>query len=264
MKTRLSSLALGALCALVYVFLLAPIVVVVGASLNAGAFLTFPPQGLSLRWFVTFAHNPVFMSAIAASLKLACAATAISALVGAAAALYYVRHAKKGKEALRVIVLLPLVLPEILTAMALLFFFYGIGVGTKYWIAMLVGHVLITLPFVFLNVAASLHGFEPNWELAARSLGANRWTAFRRVTLPLMKPGLITGCLFAFIISFDDFGVSFLLKDVGAATLPLQLFDYLRFNFTPEAAAVSTASIVLTLIAILLGEKLVGLKTQRF
>jgi putative spermidine/putrescine transport system permease protein len=261
---RVSSLALGAFCALVYVFLLAPIVVVVGASLNAGAFLTFPPQGLSLRWFITFLNNEVFIAAISTSLRLAGAATAISAVIGAAAALYYVRHADKAKEALRIGILLPLLLPEILTAMALLFFFYEIGIGTKYWIAMLVGHVLITLPFVFLNVAASLHGFDPNWELASRSLGANRWTAFRRITLPLMKPGLITGCLFAFIISFDAFGVSFLLKDVGTATLPLQLFDYLRFNFTPEAAAVSTVSVGLTLIVILLGEKLVGLKTQRF
>jgi putative spermidine/putrescine transport system permease protein len=261
---RISSLALGAFCALVYVFLLAPIVVVVGASLNAGAFLTFPPQGLSLRWFTTFLNNEVFIAAISTSLRLAGAATAISAVIGAAAALYYVRHAGKAKEALRIGILLPLLLPEILTAMALLFFFYEIGIGTKYWIAMLVGHVLITLPFVFLNVAAALHGFDPNWELASRSLGADRWTAFWRITLPLMKPGLITGCLFAFIISFDAFGVSFLLKDVGTATLPLQLFDYLRFNFTPEAAAVSTVSVALTLIVILLGDRLVGLKTQRF
>jgi putative spermidine/putrescine transport system permease protein len=261
---RVSSLALRAFCALVYVYLLAPIVVVVGASLNAGAFLAFPPQGLSLRWFITFLNNEVFIAAISTSLRLACAATAISAVIGAAAALYYVRHARAAKEALRIGILLPLMLPEILTAMALLFFFYEIGIGTKYWVAMLVGHVLITLPFVFLNVAASLHGFDPNWELASRSLGANRWTVFWRITLPLMKPGLITGCLFAFIISFDAFGVSFLLKDVGAATLPLQLFDYLRFNFTPEAAAVSTVSVGLTLIVILLGEKLVGLKTQRF
>jgi putative spermidine/putrescine transport system permease protein len=84
------------------------------------------------------------------------------------------------------------------------------------------------------------------------------------VTLPLMKPGLIIGGLFAFIISFDTFGISFLLKDVGTATLPLQLFDYLRFNFTPEAAAVSTLSIGLTLIVVILAENLVGLKPQRF
>lgn len=261
---RASALLLGGFCALVYAFLLAPIVVVAGASFNAGSFLTFPPQGLSLRWFETFLHNEVFIAAIFTSLRLAAAATAVSAVVGTAAALYYARHARRGKEALRIAVLLPLVLPEILTAIALLFFFYEIGIGTKYWVAMLVGHVLITLPFVFLNVVAALHGFDPNWELAARSLGAGRFTVFRRVTLPLMKPGLVTGCLFAFIISFDTFGISFLLKDIGTATLPLQLFDYLRFNFTPEAAAVSTVSIGLTLIVVLLTEKVVGLKVQRF
>jgi putative spermidine/putrescine transport system permease protein len=261
---RLSTFMLSAFCALVYLFLLAPIVVVVGASFNAGAFLTFPPQGLSLRWFVTFLENKVFIDAIMTSLRLAAAATSISTAIGIAAALYYVRHAKAAKESLRIAILLPLVLPEILTAIALLFFFYQIGIGTKYWIALLVGHVLITLPFVFLNVVASLHGFDPNWELASRGLGAGPWTAFRRVTLPLMKPGLIIGGLFAFIISFDTFGISFLLKDVGTATLPLQLFDYLRFNFTPEAAAVSTLSIGLTLIVVLLAENLVGLKTQRF
>ena len=157
-----------------------------------------------------------------------------------------------------------MILPEILTAIALLFFFHQIGVGLKFWIALLVGHVLITLPYVFLNVSASLHGFDANWELAARSLGADPWTAFRRVTVPLMKAGLIIGGLFAFIISFNSFGVSFLLKDVGVATLPLQLFDYLRFNFTPEAAAVSTLSIALTLVVVLLTEKFVGLKTQRY
>jgi putative spermidine/putrescine transport system permease protein len=131
-------------------------------------------------------------------------------------------------------------------------------------IALVVGHVLICLPFVFLNVAASLSGFNPDWERAARSLGAGPWTVFRRITLPLIKPGVINGALFAFIISFDTFAISFLLKDIGSATLPLQLFDYLRFNFTPEAAAVSSLSILMTLIVVVATERLVGLKIQRF
>jgi putative spermidine/putrescine transport system permease protein len=87
---------------------------------------------------------------------------------------------------------------------------------------------------------------------------------FRRITLPLIKPGVINGALFAFIISFDTFAISFLLKDIGSATLPLQLFDYLRFNFTPEAAAVSSLSILMTLIVVVATERLVGLKIQRF
>ena len=115
-----------------------------------------------------------------------------------------------------------------------------------------------------IDVVTALHGFDANWDLAARSLGAKPWASFRRITLPLIKPGVINGCLFAFIISFDTFGISYLLKDVGGATLPLQLFDYLRFNFTPEAAAVSTMSIVMALIVVVATEKLVGLKIERF
>lgn len=255
---------LSALCVLVYVYLLAPILVVVGASFNAGAFLTFPPHGLSLRWFATFLHNRVFLDAIVKSLWIAAVATALSAVIGTMAALYYVRHAKRVRDTVRIGMLLPLVLPDVLTAMALLFFFYAIGIGTRMGVALLVGHVLITLPFVFLNVTTALHGFDPAWDLAARSLGAGRWTTFRRVTLPLIKLGVINGSLFAFIISFDTFGISFLLKDVGGSTLPIQLFDYLRFNFTPEAAAVSTISIAMTLIVVVATDRLIGLKMQRF
>jgi putative spermidine/putrescine transport system permease protein len=263
-NSRVPRFALAALCLLVQAYLLAPIVVVVGASFNAGPFLTFPPRGLSLRWFEAFLANPVFVEAIVRSLALAAAATAISCVLGVAAALYHARHAARHQETVRIAILLPLLLPEILTAMALLFFFHAIGLGTRGGIGLLVGHVLITLPFVFLNVTAALHGFDANLELAARSLGAGRWAAFRRVTLPLIKPGVINGALFAFIVSFDTFGISYLLKGVGGATLPLQLFDYLRFNFTPEAAAVSTLSILMALAAVVAAEKLVGLKTQRF
>ncbi|TSD90567.1 ABC transporter permease [Mycobacterium sp. KBS0706] len=251
-------------CGLVYAFLLAPILVVVGASFSAGAFLAFPPQGLSLRWYEAFFGNEVFVTAIWTSLQVATVATLVSAVIGTAAALYHARHAGRAKEAIRIAVLAPLLLPEVLTAIALLFFFYAIGIGTRNLVALVTGHVLITLPFVFMNVSASLQGFDRSWELAARSLGARPWRVFVRITLPLIKPGLIGGCLFAFIISFDTFAISFLLKDVGTSTLPIQLFDYLRLNFTPEAAAVSTISIVMTLLVVVVTEKVLGLKIQRF
>ena len=249
---------LSLLRAFVYVFLLAPIVVVVLASLNAGNFLTFPPQGLSLRWFWTFLNNDVFIDAIVYSLILAALATAVSLVLGTMAALYFVRHARREAEVVRIGVLLPLILPEILTAIALLFFFYEIGIGTQYKIALFTGHVLMTLPFVFLNVTTSLQGRDDAVELAARTLGASRMTAFRRITLPLIAPGMATGGVFAFIISFDTFGVSFILKGTGSAPLPIQLYDYLRFNFTPEAAAVSTVSILLTLVLVTLSNMLFG------
>lgn len=251
-------------CLLVYGFLLAPILVVIGASFNAGNFLSFPPQGLSLRWYVTFFNNEVFMRAIRTSLWVATVAMLISGVIGTMAALYYVQHAGRLKEAVRAAMLLPLLLPEVLTAISLLFFVYSIGIGTRTMFGMVVGHVLITLPFVFMNVSASLESFDPSWDMAARSLGAGRLARFRRIMLPLIKPGVIGGALFAFVISFDIFTISLLLKGIGTSTLPIQLFDYLRTNFTPEAAAVSTFSIVLTLAVVILSEKVLGLRIHRF
>ncbi|MBN9039399.1 MAG: ABC transporter permease [Rhizobiales bacterium] len=258
------SRVLAAYCILIYLFLAAPIIIVVGASFNAGNFLTFPPQGLSLRWYVVFFHNDVFMRAIRTSLWVAAVTTCVSLVVGTMAALFYVQHAGRWKETVRVAMLAPLLLPEVLTAIALLFFVYAIGIGTRSMFGMVVGHVLMTLPFVFINVAASLESFDPDWDMAARSLGAGRWTRFRRIMLPLIKPGVIGGALFAFIISFDMFTISFLLKGIGTSTLPIQLFDYLRTNFTPEAAAVSTLSVLLTLGVVIVSDKVLGLKLHRF
>jgi putative spermidine/putrescine transport system permease protein len=109
-----------------------------------------------------------------------------------------------------------------------------------------------------------LYNFDSSLEDAARSLGANRLTTFRRITLPIIKPGVISGGLLAFIISFDLFAVSLLLKGVGNSTLPIQLFDYVRFNFDPTAAAVATVSIVITLVMVLVTDRLVGLESLRF
>jgi putative spermidine/putrescine transport system permease protein len=251
-------------CLIVYAFLLAPIFVVVAASFNAGNFLTFPPQGLSLRWYVVFFENEVFMRAIRTSLWVAALTACISTVIGTAAAIYAVRHAGRMKDTVRVAMLAPLLLPEVLTAIALLFFFYAVGMGTRTMAGMVIGHVVITLPFVFMNVVASLESFDPALDLAARSLGAGRYARFRRIMLPLIKPGVIGGALFAFIISFDTFTISFLLKGIGTSTLPIQLFDYLRTNFTPEAAAVSSVSIAMTIAVVVVIEKVLGLRIHRF
>jgi len=248
----------------VYAFLLAPIVLVVVLSLNAGELLAFPPQGLSLRWYGALFENEGFMRAMRTSLLVASFATTASLLIGTAAALFVVRHAGRQRERLRMLLMTPLMLPEILTAIALLFFLYATGIGTRTVTGLLIGHTLITLPYVFMNVAASLYNFDRSIEQAARSLGAGPLTVFRRITLPLIKPGLITGALFAFIISFDLFNLSLLLKGVGMTTLPLQLFDYLRWDFDPTAAAVSSVSVLMTLIVVLIIDRVVGLRSIRF
>lgn len=248
----------------VYLFLLTPIVLIVLMSLNAGEFLAFPPQGLSLRWYGALFTNEAFLRAIRTSLTVALVATLASTVIGTAAALYFVRHAGRWRDQLRLLLMMPLMLPEILTAIALLFFLYASGIGTSTITGLLIGHTLVTLPYVFINVSASLYNFDRSIEQAARSLGASPWISFRRITLPLIKPGLITGALFAFIISFDLFNLSLLLKGVGMTTLPLQLFDYLRWDFDPTAAAVSSVSILMTLLVVLIIDRAVGLRSIRF
>ncbi|MCW5770931.1 MAG: ABC transporter permease [Rhodospirillaceae bacterium] len=254
----------AAFVAAVYVFLLAPILLIVLLSLNAGEFLAFPPQGLSLRWYGALFANEPFMRAIGTSLWVAAAAALVSTAVGTGAALFFVRHAGRAREALRLLVMMPLMLPEILTAIALLFFVYATGIGTRTMFGLVIGHILVTLPYAFMNVASALYNFDRSIEEAARSLGAHPLTVFRRVTLPLIKPGIITGALFAFIVSFDLFNMSLLLKGIGMTTLPIQLFDYLRWDFDPTAAAVSSLSIVFTFTIILIDDRTIGLRSFRF
>lgn len=250
-----------AIVVLLYAFLLAPILIIILAALNAGEYLRFPPEGFSLRWFVKFAQSGPFVRAFWFSLQLAAATTILSMLIGGTAAFYVVRHASRFRDTLRLFVVSPLQLPAILTGIALLIFFYSTGLGTRGMRALLLGHTLVSLPYVFLTISTVLVGFDRSLEEAARSLGASPLVTFRRITLPLIKGGLISGGLFAFITSFDQFPISLLLVSVGNTTLPLQLFDYLRFSFDPTAAAVSTVSVLMSIGIVVLIHKLVGLES---
>ncbi len=247
----------------VYCFLLLPLVVVVLASLNKGELLTFPPEGLSLRWYGAFFASESFMASLFFSSWLAVVSAIVSTILGTSASLYTVRHAGRWRGQLKLLITAPLLLPEILTAIALLFFFYSIGLGQSL-VGLIIGHVLITLPFVFLATSSAVYNFDGSLEEAARSLGASRLTTFRRITLPVIKPGVISGALLAFTISFDLFAISLLLKGIGTSPLPIQLFDYVKWNFDPTAAAVATVTILITLTVVIITDRLVGLKSLRF
>ena len=248
------------LLVLLYVFLIAPIVIVVMASLNAGRFLVFPPEGLSLQWYAKFLDSGPFVRSFLFSLRLAAVVTLIATMIGTAAALYVVRHARQ-RGVLRMLLVAPLQLPGIMTALALLIFYYGIGLGGTSYLGLLMGHVVVCTPYAFLTVSAVLYNFDRSLEEAARSLGAGTFTTFRRVTLPIIKGGVISGAVFAFITSFDQFPISLLLSGVGTTTLPIQVFDYLRFSFDPTAAAVGTVNILITLAVVILTERLGGLES---
>jgi putative spermidine/putrescine transport system permease protein len=261
---RIATFIGGAFIVAVYAFLIAPILLIVVMSLNSGDFLQFPIKGVSFKWYASFFNNESFRSAFVTSLIVATISTIASLTIGVPAALYVVRHAGRWREPLGLVLTAPLMLPEILTAIALLFFLYATGLGTKTLIGLQIGHILVTLPFVFLNASASLYNFDRSIEQAARGLGATPWIVFRRITLPLIKPGVIAGGLFAFIISFDLFNMSLLLKAIGTNTLPLALYDYLRWDFDPTAAAAASVSIVATIVIVVVLDRTVGLRTLRF
>jgi putative spermidine/putrescine transport system permease protein len=257
-------MALRITVVLIYAFLLAPIVIVVVAAFNSGAYLTFPPEGFSLRWFETFVRSRSFTRSLYFSLELATLATVLSTALGTAAALYVTRARGRLLDLVRLLMIAPLPVPGILTGIALLIFFYAVGLGTKGFPELVIGHTLICLPFVFLVVTAVLVGFDRTLEEAARNLGAGPWTTFRRVTLPLIKGGVISGAIFAFITSYDEFNISLLLHGVGTTPLPIQLFDFLRFSFDPTAAVAGTISIAMALVVVLITQRLVGLESLYF
>jgi putative spermidine/putrescine transport system permease protein len=262
MKRRFPGMTI--VVAAVYVFLLLPIAIVVLTSINSAAYLSFPPQGFTLRWYEAFFASRAFMDAFRLSLQVGILAALISTAIATPAALFYVRHLKIAREQFRVAMLSPILLPEVLTAIALLFFFNHFFYGTRDAIPLLVGHVVVTLPLVFLTVTSALYNMPPAVEEAARTLGADPFRTFRLVTLPLIKSGVMTGAMLSFILSFDNVNISLLLKPVGATTLPIQLFDYMRYDFDPTAAAASTVSVILTLGVVVVIDRLYGLKAVRF
>ena len=249
-----------ALIVVLYVFLIAPIVIVVIASVNSGRFLVFPPEGFSLQWYAKFLDSGPFVRSFFFSLRLALVTTVVTTIIGTAAALFVVRQARPSTP-LRMLLVAPLQLPGIMTALALLIFYYGIGLGGTSYTGLLMGHVLVCMPYVFLTVSSVLYNFDRSLEEAARSLGAGAWTTFRRITLPVIKGGVISGAVFSFITSFDQFPISLLLSTVGTTTLPIQVFDDLRFSFDPTAAAVGTINSLSTLGVVILTERFVGLES---
>jgi putative spermidine/putrescine transport system permease protein len=251
---------LGAIVlAAIYGFLLAPLLVVVLASLTAGELMQFPPQGLSLQWFARFFANDGFIEALTLSLRVAVVSTVVATLVGGLAALCHRALSRRHAAWFRLMLLLPLLLPELLTGIGLLFLLASIGLG-KSLLGLQIGHIVITLPFAFVAIAASLEQVDPALEDASASLGASDWHTMRHVLLPLVKAGALMGALFAFVTSFDMFTLSFLLKPIGGDTLPLALFNYLTYDFDPTAAAAATVSIALALAGVWAIDRTVGLR----
>lgn len=244
---------------IILLFLLLPVGIVILFALNPEPFIAFPPTGVSLRWFEKFLTSRDFMGAFWLSLQLGVATVLLAGSIGTAAALAIARGNLPGKQTLTAIFLSPLVLPGLLTGFAMFQLVMVLGIGRSTTV-LLIGHTVVAIPYVMRTVLAVLAHFDRSLEEAARNLGASPAVVFREVTLPLIRPGVIAGGMFAFITSFDQFPVSLFLVAPGAETLPIAMFNYLRFDFDGTIAAASTASILMAVLLVLAIEKTVGLQ----
>jgi len=240
-------------------FVLAPLLVIVAMSLSASPFATFPPKGFSLVWYGRVLADPDFRASFAFSTGLAACATAGALALGMPAAFALARHAPPGGDLLRLLLLSPLIFPVLAIGVALLRLF-----SDWHWSSapfnLLIGHVLVTAPYVVRTVTASLLLADATLEEAARTLGAGAWLVFRRVTLPRIAPGVAAGTLFAFMVSFDNYPISMWLADAQNVPLPMLTYRMIGSVFTPAVPAMSTLTILFAFVAVLAMERISGLR----
>lgn len=248
----------GASC-VALLFVLAPLAVVLALSVSNTPFATFPPRGFTLGWYWKVLSDPDFQNSAALSIGLALAATLAALALGVPAAFVLTRTALRGRALIQGLLLSPLVFPTLITGLALLQFFAWLRMQDAV-VNLFLGHALVTLPYVVRAVGVSLLLVDPALEEAAWTLGANRWRGFWRITLPQIAPGVAAGALFAFMVSLDNYPVSMWLSDARAVPLPLLLFNDMASLFDPSIAAMASLMILVGAAAVMLLERLVGLR----
>jgi len=240
------------------VFLLLPLGITIAASFTASAVYTLPPPEWSLRWYATLASRSGLWDAVLLSLNLALLSTFLSLVLGTAASIGLVRGRFPAARSLATFFVSPLMMPGLVLGVALLQFLREMGLRDAYW-SLLIGHVLITLPFVMRTLLAAMEGFDFSLLDAARTLGLSYPAAIVRVLAPTLAPAYLTAALFAFLASMDNYPVSIFLTDARNKTLPIRMLQYLEEQPDPSIAALSTGLIMLALIALIIGARSVGL-----
>lgn len=227
------------------VVLLAPIVIVVILAFSGDGYLHFPPSSFSLDWFRRFFGDLQWQRALLSSLIIASIACLVSTTIGFFAAYAFLRAEFRGKKLLLSLMLTPIIVPSIITAIAMYYLAGKIGlIGSYLWIGLC--HAVIAMPIVLLILLAALQAVDPNLERAALGLGASRGRVFCRVVLPIVAPGVMSAALFAFLASFDELLISLFLAGVRAQTLPVRIWNSLNLQIEPTIAAVSAFLIGVT------------------
>ncbi|MBV8491934.1 MAG: ABC transporter permease subunit [Alphaproteobacteria bacterium] len=243
-----------------YIGLLAPLVVVVAVSFGPSAAFEFPPRGITMHWFQAFFASQALVTAFfRVSLVVGLLAALLATVLGTSAALGLVRFRFAGREAVETFFLAPLLVPEILLGAALYLFYARLAVQASMW-TLLWGHLVICTPYVIRSTTAGLVGLDPRLEEAAMSLGATRFQAFFKVTLPLLRSSLLSGAIFAFIISFSDINLALFLSGPQSTSLPVHIFSQIQWQGDPSIAAASTLQIVIIGMLILIVQRIFRLR----
>lgn len=244
---RFASWWLGATTALVLLFLVVPILVIVPLSFSSGSFFYYPLPGLSLRWYQDFFSSSFWLPSVWNSLIVGSAATLLATVLGTAAALGIWRARFPGQSLVLALIISPMVVPVIIVAVGAYFAFAPLGLTDNYT-GLILSHTTLAVPFVVVTVLATLAGFDRRLIRASESLGASPLVTFRRVTLPLILPGVLSGAVFAFAASFDEVVVALLMAGPGQRTLPRQMFAGINDNISLTIAAAATMLIAISLI----------------
>lgn len=254
----------GWITLLTYLFMLVPIVVLIAFAFNAGK-STVVWTGFSFRWFEKVVSNRNILDALQVSLIVALASAAVSTAIGSVAAVAITRRSFPGRDLLGAALAAPLVLPEIVLGVALLVFMSFAGMILGYT-TLIIGHVLVSIPFATLIVRAAASSLDPRLENAAADLGANEWQTFRMVTLPQLMPSIFTAFILSATLSFDNLVMSTFTSGVGTTTLPLRIYSMLKLGITPEINALGALMVLanVTILLLVMGRYLpLMLKTNR-
>ncbi len=241
-------------CALIFLFLIIPILVIIPLSFNSVPFFTFTPEmlsfdpaGYSLRWYKDFVNNPQWIHSLQNSFIIAIFSTILSTVLGTLAALGLSRPYTPYKAAIMGALISPMIVPLIISATGMFFFYTKVGLAQTH-LGIILAHTALGTPFVVITVTATLVGFDQSLIRAAQNLGAAPTTVFFKVIMPLILPGVISGGLFAFITSFDEVVVVLFLADFDQRTIPLQMFSGLREQISPTILAVATILVTISIL----------------
>ncbi len=251
---------LGAWTVVFFIYLYVPIVVLIFYSFNANR-MVMNWGGFGIEWYIKAFNNEDIQQAVLNSLVVATVATACATAIATIGALVLARGGNfKGKTLSLGLITLPLMVPEIVTAVAVLIFFSSIGLNLGLG-NVIIAHITFCIPFAFMPIRARLEGMDTTLEQAARDLYASEWETFRFVTVPLLMPGIVAGSMLSFVISMDDFIITLMVGGAGSTTLPVYIYSMIRRGLTPEINAVSTVLLFFS-IAIVTAYWVLSKKTQ--